>query len=93
LPRHREAGGIWRRAHGDLQREAPHRLRRRLAARHELIEASKAIDPTLSSTPPDAMLSIIVLNEQRTFQLADFLAGETPPRDQIAVAQTLVHQA
>ncbi len=39
------------------------------------------------------MLSIIVLNEQRTFQLADFLAGETPPRDQIAVAQTLVHQA
>jgi hypothetical protein len=57
-----------------------------------LAEASKAIDPVLSATPSDALLSIIVLKESRTFQLADFLSGRLPPSDQIVLTQTLVHQ-
>jgi hypothetical protein len=38
------------------------------------------------------MLSIIVLKTPRTFQLADFLAGRMPPRDQIVLTQTLAHR-
>lgn len=58
-----------------------------------LTEASRALDPTFTFTPPNAALSILVLKEKRTFQLADFLAGKTPERDQVAVAQTLVRMA
>jgi len=56
-----------------------------------LAEASKTIDPALTATPMDALLSIIVLKTPRTFQLADFLSGRMPPRDQIVLTQTLAH--
>jgi hypothetical protein len=55
-----------------------------------LIEASRAIDPTLSARPPKAMLNIFTLTNGHAFDLNDFIAGSAPPRDQVAVAQTLV---
>jgi len=58
-----------------------------------LMEASRAIDPTLAAVQPQAMLSIITLVNGHTFNLNDFLAGTTPPKDQVALAQTLVNIA
>jgi hypothetical protein len=56
-----------------------------------LVEASRAIDPGFSQTPRAAMLSIITLNNNHTFRLSDFVSGAVPPKDQIALAQTLVN--
>jgi hypothetical protein len=56
-----------------------------------LVEASRAIDPGFSQTPRAAMLSIITLNNKHTFRLSDFVSGAVPPKDQIALAQTLVN--
>jgi hypothetical protein len=55
-----------------------------------LLEASRAIDPDFSSKPPQAMLSIMTFTNGHTYDLNDFVAGVMPPRDQVAVAQTLV---
>jgi hypothetical protein len=55
-----------------------------------LLEASRAIDPRFSSKPPEAMLNILTFTKGHTFDLNDFVVGEMPPRDQVAVAQTLV---
>jgi len=55
-----------------------------------LLEASRAIDPTFRSEPPHAMLNILTFTNSHTFDLKDFVAGEMPARDQVAVAQTLV---
>lgn len=54
-----------------------------------LMEASRVIGPD-SSTPPTAMLNIVTFTNGHTFDLNDFVAGVMPPKDQVAVAQTLV---
>jgi hypothetical protein len=56
-----------------------------------LLEASRAIDPDLSTQPPQAMLNILTFQNGHAFNLNDFIAGVMPPKDQIAVAQTLVN--
>jgi len=56
-----------------------------------LLEASAALDPTFRNTPPDAMLSIQVLREGSAFLPSDFLKGEAPPPEEVALAQTLVN--
>jgi hypothetical protein len=55
-----------------------------------LIEASRAIDPNFSARPPKAMLNILTFTNGHVFDLNEFIAGSAPPRDQVAVAQTLV---
>ena len=52
-----------------------------------LMEASRAIDPDLSTQAPQAILTF---QNGHTFDLNDFIGGAMPPKDQIAVAQTLV---
>jgi hypothetical protein len=49
-----------------------------------------ALDPRFSSKPPQAMLNILTFTNGHTFDLNGFVAGEMPPRDQVAVAPTLV---
>jgi hypothetical protein len=56
-----------------------------------LVEASRSLDSTVLSTPPAAMLSLIVLANGHSFQLSDYLSGKVPPRAQVAVAQTLTN--
>lgn len=56
-----------------------------------LVEASRAIAPDLGSQAPRAMLNIMTLQNGHQFQLSDFVAGLMPPRDQVAIAQTLVN--
>jgi hypothetical protein len=56
-----------------------------------LVEASRAINSDLSSQTPQAMLNIVTFNNGHQFDLNDFVAGVTPPRDQVAIAQTLVN--
>ena len=56
-----------------------------------LIEASRAIDPDFNTQPPQAMLSIVTFKNGHKFDLNDFLSGAKPPKDQIAIAQTLVN--
>jgi hypothetical protein len=55
-----------------------------------LIEASRAIDPDLSTQQPQAMLNILTFQNSHKFDLNDFIAGAMPPKEQIVVAQTLV---
>lgn len=54
------------------------------------LEAARTLDPELASTRPSAMLSLTVLKEERTFALPKFLDGETPKKEDIALAQRLV---
>jgi hypothetical protein len=54
-----------------------------------LMEASRVIGPD-SSTPPTAMLNILTFTNGHMFDLNDFVGGVMPPKDQVAVAQTLV---
>jgi hypothetical protein len=56
-----------------------------------LLEASRAIDPDFRTKPPQAMLNILTFANGHTFDLNDFVAGGMPPKDQVAVAQTLVN--
>ena len=56
-----------------------------------LLEASRAIDPGVSVTSPNAMLNILTFTNGHTFNLNDFVAGVMPPQNEIAVAQTLVN--
>ncbi len=56
-----------------------------------LLEASRAIDPDLNTQPPQAMLNILTFQNGHAFDLNDFIAGAMPPKNQIAVAQTLVN--
>jgi hypothetical protein len=56
-----------------------------------MIEASKAIDLGFVSTPPTAMATLLVLSNQHKFQLSDYLNGDLPPREEIAIAQTLTN--
>ena len=55
------------------------------------MEASRAIDPDFSGERPKAMLTILTLQNSHAFDLNDFVAGAMPPKEQIAVAQTLVN--
>jgi hypothetical protein len=54
------------------------------------LEASRTLDPALSTTRPGALLSLTVLKEERAFSLPKFLEGESPKKEDIAVAQRLV---
>ena len=54
-------------------------------------QASRAIDPDFRAKPPQAMLNILTFANGHTFDLNDFVAGGMPPKDQVAVAQTLVN--
>ncbi len=56
-----------------------------------LMEASRAIDPDLNTQQPQVMLSILTFQNGHAFDLNDFIAGAMPPKEQIAVAQTLVN--
>ena len=58
-----------------------------------LAEASQAIDPGVGGTVPSAMLSILTLKNDHSFDLNDFISGNTPPREQVALSQTLVNLA
>jgi hypothetical protein len=54
------------------------------------LEAACALDSTMSEVRPNALLSLTVLKEERTYTLEDFLANTMPPADQVAVQQRLV---
>lgn len=56
-----------------------------------LVEASRAINRDLSSQTPQAMLNILTFQNGHQFELNDFVAGAMPPRDQVAIVQTLVN--
>jgi hypothetical protein len=56
-----------------------------------LVEASKAIDLGFAARPAAALATMLVLTKQHTFQLSDYLSGNIPPRDQVALAQTLTN--
>jgi len=58
-----------------------------------LVEASKAVDLGSAAMVPTAMASLLVLTPQHKFQLADFLTGGVPPREEIAIGQTLTNLA
>lgn len=54
-----------------------------------LAEASNAISGQAAA--PTAMMSLIVLTKGHSFNLSDYLSGNLPPKDQVAVAQTLTN--
>lgn len=56
-----------------------------------LVEASKALDPSMLAATPAAMLNLVVLAKTHDFPLADYLTGKLPPADEIAVGQTLTN--
>jgi len=56
-----------------------------------LVEASRAIAPELMVNDSSVMLNILTLTNNHAFDLGDFLLGEMPPKDQVALAQTLVN--
>jgi hypothetical protein len=58
-----------------------------------LVEASKAIDPSFAAAPTTAMATMLVLSSQHKFQLSDYLTGDLPPKEEVAVAQTLTNLA
>jgi hypothetical protein len=56
-----------------------------------LAEASAAMSPGLAPASAKAMLNLLVLKPQHKFQLADFLSGDLPARDEVAVSQVLTN--
>jgi hypothetical protein len=56
-----------------------------------LIETSRAIAPELAVGNAKTLMSILTLTNGHSFDLESFLSGEMPPRDQVALAQTLVN--
>jgi hypothetical protein len=56
-----------------------------------ITEASKAISPQLAGATATAMLSVLVLANQHRFQLSDFLSGDLPPRDEVALGQNVTN--
>jgi hypothetical protein len=58
-----------------------------------MVEASKAIDLGFAATPATAMVTLLVLSKQHKFHLSDYLKGDLPPREEVAVAQTLTNLA
>ncbi len=56
-----------------------------------LVEASVAIAPGIAARIPKAMLNLLVLKPQHEFQLSDFLNGDMPPKEQVAVSQVLTN--
>ncbi len=57
-----------------------------------LVEASRALDAGAAGAPA-AMLSLVMLSEPHTFDLADYLKGKFPPANEVAMAQTLTNMA
>jgi hypothetical protein len=58
-----------------------------------MVEASKAIDFGFAGATPTAMATLLVLSPHHKFQLTDYLNGDLPPREEVAVAQTLTNLA
>jgi hypothetical protein len=56
-----------------------------------MVEASRAIDLSFAAAPPTAMATLFVLSPGHKFQLSDYLNGELPPREEVALAQTLTN--
>lgn len=56
-----------------------------------LAEASAAMSPGLAPSIAMAMLNLLVLKPQHTFQLAGFLNGDLPARNEVAVSQVLTN--
>jgi hypothetical protein len=56
-----------------------------------LVEASGALGSSGVGINPTAMLNLVVLTKGHSFQLNDYLSGILPPKDQVAVAQTLTN--
>ena len=56
-----------------------------------LVEASVAIAPGITAAIPKAMMNLLVLKPQHRFQLSEFLNGDMPPKDQVAVSQVLTN--
>ncbi len=54
------------------------------------LDASRALDPALAASRPTGMLTMTVLKETRSFDLASFLNGAEPPPEEVAVSQRLV---
>jgi hypothetical protein len=57
-----------------------------------MVEASRAIDLSFASVAPTAMATLFVLSPGHKFQLSDYLNGELPPREEVALAQTLTNE-
>lgn len=55
-----------------------------------LVEATRALDPANQLTAPTAALRLIVLNEERSFELSDWMKNRAPLEEDVAVAQTLI---
>jgi hypothetical protein len=55
-----------------------------------LAECSAAIHPAFQATPPSAALRMYVLKQGHAFTLEQFLKGDLPPADNVAIAETLV---
>lgn len=56
-----------------------------------MVEASRALNPAMAAGTPAAMLSMAVLKSGHTFQLNDYLTGQQPPEQEVAVAETLTN--
>jgi hypothetical protein len=54
-----------------------------------LVEASNAISP--AGGIPKAMLNVIALNENSTYDTTKYLTGDLPPKSEIALTQSLVN--
>jgi hypothetical protein len=55
-----------------------------------LVEASRAIAPELNIGGSSALMSLLTFANNHSFSLESFLSGVMPPKDQVALAQTLV---
>ena len=56
-----------------------------------LAEASVAMAPGIVPAVPKALLNLLVLKPQHKFQLSEFLNGDMPPKDEVAVSQVLTN--
>ena len=55
-----------------------------------LVEVSRAIAPELNIGGSSSLLSLLTFANNHSFSLDSFLSGDMPPKDQVALAQTLV---
>jgi hypothetical protein len=54
------------------------------------MEAAAALNPAVSA-PPNALLELIVLKKNATFQMPEYLTGAVPAKDQILVQERIVN--
>jgi hypothetical protein len=56
-----------------------------------LVEAARALDPMLTFEAPAAILEMIVIKEQSSFSLPEFLNGKLPAKEDIVIEQRLLN--